>query len=265
MPNKDMVSIQLGSSKDVEVEVKDLNGRELSVDDIDFEIQLSPEQLMAGSQLNSNNSNHRNLKGRVRHMFNRLTGSQRAIDRVTDPITGENVVYIKDTLTVKDSVNGIEYDVEMDLKVEIENKEDAILRIPIEASENGAREGGSNIDSSDDDDGDCGEAESRCGDGVRHALAERLCRPLFSGGGTTEERKRQEESNVKKQNNGGSFNSNICAASCISIPWRRRLRRRQMRLHQSKKKDVLERSKSLELPRIKEKVVRVNSHHGKYL
>ena len=46
-PNRDAVSIQLGDSKEVDVEVKDHHGREISFNDLNLEIALTPEQLLA--------------------------------------------------------------------------------------------------------------------------------------------------------------------------------------------------------------------------
>ena len=46
-PHRDAVSIQLGDSKEVDVEVKDHHGREISFNDLNLQIALTPEQLLA--------------------------------------------------------------------------------------------------------------------------------------------------------------------------------------------------------------------------
>merc|ERR1719322_1421134 len=137
-------------------------------------------------------------------------------------------------------VNGTEFDVEMDLKVEIEDP-DQICRIQE-----------IDHDDSDDSSGKSTNKQSKrqrsksCGRGVRQALTDRLCRPLF--GGSTH---RLDRKSSPKSDQSSSLNTNICAASCISAPWKRRLRRRQSK-YQETKKESLSRSKSLELPRNKD-------------
>jgi hypothetical protein len=119
----------LSASKDVDVQLKDFNGKEISVNDLDLELHLSPQQLIASS-LRQND----NVKYRVKHMLSRLTKtncqkiSNSKSTTVSRNKSVENVVYIKDKVTLKDSVNGTEFGVEMDLKVEIEDP-DQICRL----------------------------------------------------------------------------------------------------------------------------------------
>ena len=243
LPARDAVSIQLSSFKDVDVQLKDFNGREISVNDADLELHLSPQQLIAKS-LRQND----NVKYRVKNMLSRLTKSsncqknsnlKEGTRRSSRNKIDENVVYIKDKVTLKDSVNGTEFEVEMDLKVEIEDP-DQICRL---------KEIQRTPDSDDSSDNDSyvknRQRSTSCGRGVRQALAGRLCKPLF-GGSTS----RLDQNNSPK-NDKNSLNSNICAASCISAPWKRRLRRRQSK-YQETRKELLARSKSLDLPRQKE-------------
>jgi len=244
LPTRDAISIQLSSSKDVNVQMKDFNGREISVDDVDLELHLSPQQLIASS-LRQND----NVKYRVKNMLSRLTkpncqkrSNSKSTTRSSRNKINENVVYIKDKITLKDSVNGTEFEVEMDLKVEIEDP-DQICRLQEIQQIDG--------DSSSDNDSNTQNRRrsASCGRGVRQALAGRLCKPLF-GGSTS----RLDQNNSPK-NDRNSLNSNICAASCISAPWKRRLRRRQSKYQQTTK-ESLARSKSLDLPKQKEVDVR---------
>ena len=111
LPTRDAVSIQLSSAKDVDVQLKDFNGKEISVNDLDLELHLSPQQLIASS-LRQND----NVKYRVKHMLSRLTktncqkNSNSKSTTVSRNKSDENVVYIKDKVTLKDSVNGTEFD-----------------------------------------------------------------------------------------------------------------------------------------------------------
>ena len=229
----------MSSAKDVDVQLKDFNGKEISVNDLDLELHLSPQQLIASS-LRQND----NVKYRVKHMLSRLTktncqkNSNSKSTTVSRNKSDENVVYIKDKVTLKDSVNGTEFDVEMDLKVEIEDP-DQICRL--QDFQHVGRE-----DSIEKDYNKGSRRRSTsCGRGVRQALTGRLCRPLF-GGSTS----RIDQNNSPK-NDRSSINSNICAASCISAPWKRRLRRRQSK-YQETQKEAISRSKSLDLPRQKD-------------
>ena len=116
------MSIQLSSHKDVDVQLKDSNGKEVSINDLDLELHLSPQQLIASSMRQNDN-----VKYRVKHMLSRLKKPNCQKNSNSKSTTSdwykddENVVYIKNKITLKDSVNGTEFDVEMDLKVEIED------------------------------------------------------------------------------------------------------------------------------------------------
>ena len=241
LPTRDAVSIPLNASKDVDVQLKDFNGKEIALNNLDLELHLSPQQLIASSIRQNDN-----VKYRVKDMLSRLTKTncQKNSSHSKSTIrnrdrSDENVVYIKDKVTLKDSVNGTEFDVEMDLKVEIEDP-DQICRIQ-------------EIDHDDSDESAENYANRQtrrqrstsCGRGVRQALTERLCRPLFGGSTSRLDRKTS-----PKSDRSSSLNTNICAASCISAPWKRRLRRRQSK-YQETKKESLSRSKSLDLPRQK--------------
>ena len=234
MPTRDAVSIQLSSHKEIDVQLKDSNGKEVSINDLDLELHLSPQQLIASSMRQNDN-----VKYRVKHMLSRLKKPNCQKKSNSKSTTSdwykddENVVYIKNKITLKDSVNGTEFDVEMDLKVEIEDP-DQICKLQM------------------DDDSSCNGIKTKsrrrsksCGRGVRHALAERICRPLF-GGSTS-----RLDSEESPTNDKSSVNSNSCGTSCISAPWKKRLKRRQLK-YQEEKKESLSRSKSLDLPRQKE-------------
>ena len=208
------------------------------MNDLDLELHLSPQQLIASSIRQNDN-----MKYRVKDMLSRFTKTNCQKNTHSKSTTHsrdkseDNVVYIKDRITLKDSVNGNEFDVEMDLKVEIEDP-DQICRIQ-------------EIDSDDSIEPAINEQTRRqrsksCGRGVRHALTDRLCSPLF--GGSTN---RLDSKASPKSEQSSSLNTSICAASCISAPWKRRLRRRQSK-YQEAKKESLSRSKSLDLPRHKE-------------
>ena len=240
LPTRDAVSIPLSASKDVDVQLKDFNGKEIALNDLDLELHLSPQQLIASS-IRQNDT----VKYRVKDMLSRFTKTNcqknshsRSTSHCRDK-SEENVVYIKDKVTMKD-INGTEFDVEMDLKVEIEDP-DQICRIQE-----------INNDDSDDSNGQSTNKQTKrqrsksCGRGVRQALTDRLCRPLF--GGSTH---RLDRKTSPKSDQSSSLNTNICAASCISAPWKRRLRRRQSK-YQETKKEILSRSKSLDLPRNKD-------------
>ena len=230
------MSIPLSSSKDLDVQLKDFNGKEISVNDINLELHLSPQQLMA-STLRQND----NVKCRVKQMLSRLTkpNCQKTCcsKSTTTSITKgeESVMYIKKQIILKDSINGNEFDVEMDLKVEIEEDPDQIRRLE-------------DIPRNDRDENQERRRRSlSCGRGVKEALKGRLCRPLF--GGSTSRLDHYSHSVGNKEN--VNSNNYICAASCISAPWKRRLRRRKSK-QQHTKKEVLARSKSLDLPRQRE-------------
>ena len=229
------MSIQLSSHKDVDVQLKDSNGKEVSINDLDLELHLSPQQLIASSMRQNDN-----VKYRVKHMLSRLKKPNCQKNSNSKSTTSdwykddENVVYIKNKITLKDSVNGTEFDVEMDLKVEIEDP-DQICKLQMDGDD--SSHSGSNTKSR--------RRSKSCGRGVRHALAERICRPLF--GGSTSRLDRKES----PANDKSSVNSNSCGTSCISAPWKKRLRRRQSK-YQQEKKESLSRSKSLDLPRQKE-------------
>ena len=210
------------------------------MNNLDLELHLSPQQLIASSIRQNDN-----VKYRVKDMLSRLTKTNcqkyshsKSTIHSRDK-SEENVVYIKDKVTLKDSVNGTEFDVEMDLKVEIEDP-DQICRIQDigHACSDESEENSTNRQTKR-------QRSTSCGRGVRQALTERLCRPLF-GGSTS----RLDQKTSPKSDRSSSLNTNICAASCISAPWKRRLRRRQSR-YQETKKESLSRSKSLDLPRQK--------------
>ena len=181
-----------------------------------------------------------NVKYRVMHMLSRLKKPNCQKNSNSKSTTSdwykddENVVYIKNKITLKDSVNGTEFDVEMDLKVEIEDP-DQICKLQMDGDDSSLS--GSKTKSR--------RRSKSCGRGVRHALAERICRPLF--GGSTSRLDRKES----PTNDKSSINSNSCGTSCISAPWKKRLKRRQLK-YQEEKKESLSRSKSLDLPRQKE-------------
>ena len=226
----------------MDVQLKDFNGKQISVNDIDLELHLSPEQLMSAQRQNSND----NRKHRVKQILSRLTRNDcqktkhlKNTKYSSNKTTGEsNVVYIKDKVTLKDSINGTEFDVEMDLKVEIENP-DKICRVT-ETDEKSINR----VSESDSDEQEMQKSTS-CGRVVRHAFTDRLCRSLFGGSAS------RLDPNSFTKTDRNRTNNNICAASCISAPWKRRLARRQLKEMQHKK-EVLARSKSLELPRQKE-------------
>ena len=162
-------------------------------------------------------------------MLSRLTktncqkiSNSKSTRKVSRNKSDENVVYIKDKVTLKDSVNGTEFDVEMDLKVEIEDP-DQICRL--QDIQHVGREDSSEtkyIKGSR-------RRSTSCGRGVRQVLTDRLCRPLF-GGSTS-----RIDQNDSPKNDRTSINSNNCAASCISAPWKRRLRRRQSKYQETQK------------------------------
>ena len=260
LPNR-AVKIPLGPSKDIDIQFKDFNGKKMLADDIDLQLHLSPEQLISSAlQQQHHRQQPENMKCRVKNMLSRLSGAggsnncqkfSNSTITSSSKNTGENVVYIKDKLTLKDSISGTEYDVEMDLKVEIENPNE-ICQLPVDNDSESQRN--SNGDSSEND--SSRRRSKSCGRGVRHVLADRLCRPLF-GGSTS---KLHESSSRTNRNDQRQSNDNSCASSCISAPWKRRLQRRKQLRNQQKEKDVLSRSKSLDLPRQKEK----ETYEGNY-
>ena len=245
--NKDAVSIQLGSSKDVDVEVKDHEGKDISFNDINLAIALTPEQLLACYAKQMNNS--RNLKSKVKSMVSKLSSksdqysslrNSKSVPYISNVPGEENVVYIKDRLTVKDQVKGTEFDVEMDLRVEIEpHKLDTLRRSPKKTlkktkSTPNIRSRSINDEDSSDDNGSGG-----CGTSMKQALSERFKRPLA--------RRTRSASN-----DGRLFQkkkSDDCG-SCISATWKRRLFRRQEKTTTTSTSEKL-RSKSTDSPRKK--------------
>ena len=96
--NSETFSIRI-SNKDVNVVLQDDDGVEHQVPDLDLEIEIPKSKIRQGST----------LRRRVRSLVRRLRGSN-------------EVVIIKDTITVKDN-NGKMYDLQMDLKVEVDEEE----------------------------------------------------------------------------------------------------------------------------------------------
>ena len=101
---KDAVSIQLGASKEVDVEVKDHTGREISFNDLDLQIALTPEQLLAAYA--EQEEERKSIRSRVKRIVRGLDRSRsrgrartlrnsKSVPYISNHPGEENVVYIR--------------------------------------------------------------------------------------------------------------------------------------------------------------------------